>query len=94
MWFEEASAVYFNLIEKYRDRIIIEIAGHDHFTDLRYKSSETADPYFYHNLLIAPSVTPWYNNNPGVAAFEVDENLKPFNLKQSNLNLDATIGRE
>ena len=76
MWYEEASAVYFNLIEKYRDRIIIEIAGHDHLASLRSHTGSSVlnleDPateFSFHNMIIAPAFTPWYKNNPAVSAF-------------------------
>ena len=94
MWFDEPNKAYFDMIEKHRDRIIIEIVGHDHFADLRYNTSTTDEQYFYHNMLVVPAVTPVYNSNPGVAYLEIDDDLKPVNFKQSNLNLYATLGKD
>ena len=34
-WKTEWSDSYFDLMEDYKDTIIIEIAGHDHWADLR-----------------------------------------------------------
>ena len=36
MWYEDGNETYFDLMDNYRDRVITEIAGHDHFTSLRY----------------------------------------------------------
>jgi hypothetical protein len=96
MWFDGYSSAYFAMLEMYRDRIIIEVAGHDHFADVRYKQSESTlseDSYFYHNIFVTPGVTPVYGSNPGVAFLEIDDELKPTNLRQSNLNLQATLDK-
>ena len=37
MWYDGFNSAYFSMLEMYRDKIIIEVAGHDHFADLRYK---------------------------------------------------------
>jgi hypothetical protein len=65
-------------IDKY-DVVIIEVAGHDHYADLRYHSSNNVldlpDPavkFDFHNILISPGVTTWDEQNPGVAYFEIN----------------------
>ena len=50
--------------------------------------------YDFHNLLIAPSFTPWYKNNPAVSVFEIDDGLIPINLKSTYFNLKPTIGKD
>jgi hypothetical protein len=52
------------MLRDYHDVVIIEVAGHDHYSDLRYHSSnnvlELPDPavkFNFHNILIAPGVT-------------------------------------
>lgn len=50
--------------------------------------------YDFHNLLIAPSFTPWYMNNPAVSSFEISDTLVPQNLKSSYFNLKPTIGKD
>ena len=35
MWNDKSMKVYFSLIEEFRHKILIELAGHDHFTSLR-----------------------------------------------------------
>ena len=39
MWDENLAETYFNIIQKYHDKIIIEVGAHDHFSDVRYHSS-------------------------------------------------------
>lgn len=73
MWNDEAAEVFVELIEEFKDRIVIELAGHDHFASLRtHKRGE--DDYF-HNLLVLPSITAWYDNNPGVSSFRINSEL-------------------
>ena len=89
------------MLRSHRDKIIIELAGHDHFTSMRYHTGsqvfDLPDPerdYDFHNLLIAPSFTPWYKNNPAVSVFEIDDGLIPINLKSTYFNLKPTIGKD
>jgi len=92
MWFEDANTEYFNLLEQYKDKIIIELSGHDHFSSLRAHESEEGGQF--HNLFVAPSITPWYYNNPGVTSLEISEDLLPQNLHSTFLNLKPTIDQE
>ena len=76
LWNDRPNQVYFEMIRRHKDRIIIEIAGHDHLASLRSHTGSSVlnleDPateFSFHNLIIAPSFTPWYKNNPGVSAF-------------------------
>ena len=100
LWNDYANQIYFELLRSHRDKIIIELAGHDHFTSMRYHTGsqvfDLPDPerdYDFHNLLIAPSFTPWYKNNPAVSVFEIDDGLTPINLKSTYFNLKPTIGK-
>jgi len=45
-------------------------------------------------LLVTPGITPNKGQNPGVANFEIDDNLVPTNLKMEFLNLLPTFGVE
>lgn len=104
MWFAYPNQVYFNLIQLHKDKIIAEIGGHDHFTSMRYHtdkeifdidSPSDSDDSLYHNILVNPSMTPWYSNNPGVSAMEIDdETLVPHNYHATFMNLKPTIGKE
>lgn len=46
---------YFDMVKKHKDRIVIELAGHDHWEDLRMISD--IDGTEYRNLFIATGVT-------------------------------------
>lgn len=56
----------------------MEVSGHDHLSSLRYSTSAdivdlaATDADFFHNMMICPSMTPWYGNNPGMGVFEID----------------------
>ena len=80
------------MLYEHKDKILIELAGHDHFGCLR--AAKTPDGQLYHNMFIAPSVTPWYSNNPGVTSFEISEDLVPLNLRSTFLNLKKTYGKD
>lgn len=72
---------------------MLELAGHDHFASLRAHTDENGDAF--HNIFVAPSITPWYSNNPAVTSLEIDgDDLKPKNLRSTFLNLEPTIGRD
>ena len=85
---------YFSVLEKYHDRIVIEVGAHDHFADLRYNSfGSGSSKTYYHNFLEAPGCTPDKNQNPGIAIFEVDHTtLVAQNLRMVFLPIDQTYG--
>ena len=89
------------MLRDYHDVVIIEVVGHDHYSDLRYHSSnnvldlpDTDVKFDFHNMLVSPGITPWDEQNPGVAFFEInDSTYIPQNLRMEFLNLDDTIGK-
>lgn len=98
MWSLDMTKEYFQIIRDHKDQIIIEVGAHDHIASLRYHSSKNVmdlpDPsvaYDFHNLLVAPAVTPNKNQNPGIAMFEVDNGI-PHSLKYEFLDLNPTFG--
>lgn len=90
----------------HKEKIIIEVGGHDHFTSMRYHtrrdildiidhSWDQPDDTLFHNILVNPSMAPWQRNNPGISVMEVeDETLIPHKYHASYLNLGATIGKQ
>ena len=58
---------------------------------------DLADPkteFNFHNLIIAPAFTPWYQNNPAVSSLEInDTTLIPRNFRSTFWNLKTTIGK-
>lgn len=91
LWLSEPAEQYFNILKEYKERIIMEISGHDHFSSLRVHKDDDGD--YYHNIFVAPSLTPWYSNNPGVTSLKISEDNVPHGLKSTFLNLNATIGK-
>ena len=93
MWYPEDDATYFALIQEYRDVIALELAGHDHYADVRHGVGLDADgdEFNFHNLIIIPGVTPNHDQNPGVALLEIDGDV-PKNMKMEFLDLEDTIG--
>jgi len=70
------------------------VTGHDHYADLRYHSSfnvldmeDTETKFDFHNLFVAPGVTPNKGNNPGVAMFEVTDDGLAHNLRMEFIDL-------
>lgn len=103
LWMKEHNERYFQILRTFAEQIVIEVAGHDHFADLRYHSSDSvpgmadADPKFdFHNLFVAPGVTPNKNQNPGIAYFEVSDDAlhAPSGLKMEFMDLNSTYGQD
>lgn len=58
---------YFDLFEKNKSKIVLEVAGHDHFEDLRTNYDKDGTPF--RNLFIATGITPNKSNLPGFNTF-------------------------
>ena len=88
MWLPKWNDRYFAALEKYYKNIIIEVVGHDHYGDLRYHQLPSDLTKNFHNVLVSPGVSPNFNNNPGVASIEIDEETgEAQNLRYEFLNL-------
>ena len=48
---------------------------------------DTGLKFDFHNVFIAPGITPEKGNNPGVAMFEISEEGVPSNLQMEFINL-------
>ena len=101
LWKTHYNQRYFELLRTYHDVVAIEVAGHDHYGDLRYHSSNnlaglddiSGSTIFMHNLLVTPGCTTYGKSNPGIAMFELNGDLVPHNLRFEFLDLDATFGK-
>ena len=76
---EECAKEYFKLLRDNHDIMLIEVAGHDHYADLRYHSSQnvmdlpdTTDKFDFHNMIVSPGLGSWDKQNPGVDYFEIN----------------------
>ena len=100
LWTDDDTTTYFDLISKYSDKIIIEVVGHDHYSDLRYHDNSNSASSLLgtsesnHNMIVSPGVTPIDTINPGFATFEVDDStLTPENLQLTFVELSKTYGK-
>lgn len=57
---------YFQMLRDNHDLVVIEVVGHEHFSDLRYHSSDnvldmpnTSSKFNFHNMLITPGISSW-----------------------------------
>ena len=78
---------------KYKDNIVLEIGGHDHFGDVRVENNYTEG--FYRSLLVASSITPYSGNLPGFSTFHIDGmTLKPSDLELTALDITSAYGKD
>jgi hypothetical protein len=82
LWHPDETRKYFEILRKNQSKVLIEVGAHDHLPALKYHSASGVlnlpDPevdFLFHNMLIAPSVTPMRGTNPGMAHFEVDDGI-------------------
>lgn len=100
LWHSDPTSRYFQILLKYAAQIVIEVVGHDHIADLRYHTStgvldfeDPAEKFRFHNVFVAPGITPEKGNNPGVSMFEVSADGKPSNLKFEFIDVNALSGK-
>jgi len=97
LWDNDYNNRYFDMLRTYKDSVVIEVGGHDHFADLRYHSSyhvadleDSSTKFYFHNLFVAPGATTYGNSNAGIAYFELTSDYVPTNLRLEFLDLDST----
>lgn len=61
MWVPEWTTKFDKLLEKYRDTVIVTLAGHTHTDDFRVIDPASSNPPY---VLINPAISPIYNQNP------------------------------
>ena len=88
-WMPTYNQRYVDMIYENRDRIIIEVAGHDHVEDIRY--SRRQDGKSARSLLISNAVTLNNHDLPGFTTFKV-ENFVPTDLMQYSLDITPSFG--
>ena len=101
MWHEDFSKRYFDMLIENAISVAIEVVGHDHIADLRYHSSQNLpsgyddapEKFDFHNVFIAPGVTPEKGQNPGVAMFEISETGVPSNLRIEFIDMESFEGQ-
>lgn len=76
LWYDDYNTRFFDILRTYHNQVIIEVYGHDHYADLRYHSSDNVaslpnveEDFYFHNMFVAPGVTPYEGTNSGVSMF-------------------------
>lgn len=93
LWGNDYKNRYFDMLLKYKDQLIIELAGHDHWEDLRYY--EDSDGNAYRNLFIATGVSLDHNQLPGFNTMKIDETSKiPKDLEETVLDVTYVYGMD
>ena len=100
MWVEKYNTIFRErILERFKDKILLEVAGHEHFGDIRYSHKGSDNKEFLkenekdisHLLVVCPSVSPDTWVNPGYATFNLDENnLIVKDLNFTFLHLEST----
>ena len=54
LWDATYNQRYFDLLLKYKDKVLLEIGGHDHWEDIRYYKNK--DGEMYRNLVVATGI--------------------------------------
>ena len=74
---------------QYKEQIIIEIGGHDHWQDVRYYKNKQGE--IYRNLLIAAAISPDHGQMPGFNTFKVEDQVVK-DLVETNIDITKTYG--
>lgn len=80
-------------MELHRDKIVLEVVGHDHLAGMRYSEVEHKEGDYYLNKVLFPGLTASSKTQPGFATFVYDsETRKAEQLKFTYIDMDSTIG--
>ena len=98
-WDEESTTRFINIVETYDKNVAIILGAHTHFSDVRInsasksqsskflKSEDSNDDVAKMAILITPSITPIFLNNPGFTTFKIEDNFVR-DVKMTFFNLD------
>lgn len=79
LWKNTSVASYLEVFHRYQHKILFMVAGHQHTMDIRSPNS-----FNYTNcnisIFIAPSVSPYHQNNPGYTVLDINSTHYPFDL--------------
>jgi hypothetical protein len=82
---------FIDLFKKYQHKVILEIAGHDHWEDLRM--IKTRRGVEYRPLLILTGVSPVFGQLPGFNTLKINtEKYIATNLVEYSLDITKTYG--
>lgn len=70
LWTKEDTHRYFDLMLAYKDTVMVELAGHDHWADLR--AYQESDDLAYRSLHVAPGISVNHGQMPGFSTVKID----------------------
>mmetsp|Transcript_21290 Transcript_21290/g.32949 ORF Transcript_21290/g.32949 Transcript_21290/m.32949 type:complete len:113 (-) Transcript_21290:274-612(-) len=73
------------------DKIILEVAGHDHWLDVRYYDDKEGNNY--RNILIGTAVSPDRNQMPGYSKFKIEGQVAK-GLIETSYDITDSYGRD
>jgi hypothetical protein len=71
-WLKNKTEIYREILAKYHSSILFEVGAHDHRADFRFSNQVYTPNYAsspIHNMIISPSISPGFGNNPGYLVF-------------------------
>jgi hypothetical protein len=89
MWDKDYNDRYFDLLLKYKDQVMLEVGGHDHWEDIRVYKNKDGD--IYRNMIIATGVGLDHYQLPGFNTFKV-ENQMVIDLIETSLDITTVYG--
>jgi len=93
LWDTNWNKKYFDLLKDNKDRLVIELAGHDHWEDLRMYLDK--DGNAYRNMFVATGVGMDHNQLPGFNTMKIDGKTSvPKDLKEYILDITPTFGMD
>lgn len=96
-WFENNyQETYFSIMKKYKDKISLEVTGHNHLAGMRIQSlgdSDDSDEY-YLSKVIFPGLTAASATQPGFASFVYDTDSATIEeLEFTYVDVNGSIGK-
>lgn len=93
MWNDDYNKRYFDLMLKYKDRLVIELAGHDHWEDFRLYVDKDGNKF--RNMFIASGIGMDHRQLPGFNTMKIDEqSLLPKDFRETILDVTKAYGHE
>lgn len=99
-WSENTNQLkYFQLLQQFKNQIVVQITGHDHQADFRTHSAslvwdkdksclqQTGEQGWFLGKMISPAITPGSNTQPGYTTIDYTDGLLT-NVQMTFLQLD------
>jgi len=91
LWGERYDKAFFNEVRDHMDKIIMEVAGHDHWLDVRSYNDKHGDTF--RNLLIGNALSPVRGQMPGYSRFKIEGQVAK-GLIETSYDITDSYGKE